>query len=161
MAREKCQFCQIGGVMNWQVELCLSFFARCKYTVYITSIPSSSRGWFCNDMVVSLHSHAMFSFVESFSPNQVNGFVICSIFKSIKYNTPDFMYNDTMETKPTVQQYQIDIDHRERDRESSVVELLECRSPNNSRSLLIPSHQKTAYLPYFLYVDESNRIEIH
>ncbi|KRY87818.1 hypothetical protein T4D_14150 [Trichinella pseudospiralis] len=30
-------------VLNLQVELCLTFFARCKYTVHITSIPSPSR----------------------------------------------------------------------------------------------------------------------
>ncbi|KRZ43083.1 hypothetical protein T4C_10498 [Trichinella pseudospiralis] len=33
----------ICEVLNLQVELCLTFFARCKYTVHITSIPSPSR----------------------------------------------------------------------------------------------------------------------
>ncbi|KRZ79838.1 hypothetical protein T10_4973 [Trichinella papuae] len=42
-------------VLNLQVELCLTFFARCKYTVHITSIPSLSRGWFCNQEHFTLY----------------------------------------------------------------------------------------------------------
>ncbi|KAL1239427.1 Cytosolic Fe-S cluster assembly factor [Trichinella pseudospiralis] len=38
-----CIRLSVCEVLNLQVELCLTFFARCKYTVHITSIPSPSR----------------------------------------------------------------------------------------------------------------------